>query len=104
MVVVEANSVGTPAVGYDVSGIRDSIRDGRTGLLATAGDSLALATQAIGLVTDEARYEAMRRAARNWSEGFSWERTADGLMELTLGGNQAEAPARDGRKHALGIH
>lgn len=85
MVVVEANSVGTPAVGYDVGGIRDSIRDGRTGLLATAGDSLALATQAISLVTDEARYEAMRGAARNWAEGFSWERTADRLMELALG-------------------
>ena len=54
MVVVEANSVGTPAVGYDVGGIRDSIRNGRTGLLATAGDPLGLATHAISLVTDEA--------------------------------------------------
>src|SRR5262245_472527 len=85
MVVVEANSVGTPAVGYDVNGVRDSIRDGRTGLLAAAGDSLALATHAIALVTDEARYEVMRRAARNWAEGFSWERTADGLMALAIG-------------------
>ena len=56
MVVIEANSVGTPAVGYDVGGIKDSIRDGRTGLLATAGDPMALATQAISLVTDDARY------------------------------------------------
>ena len=85
MVVVEANSVGTPAVGYDVGGIRDSIRDGRTGLLATAGDPLALAIQAISLVTDETRYEAMRSAAIDWAQGFSWERTADGLMRLALG-------------------
>jgi glycosyltransferase involved in cell wall biosynthesis len=92
MVIVEANSVGTPAVGYDVSGIRDSIRDGRTGLLATAGDPLALATQAIALVTDESRYEAMRGAARSWAEGFSWERTADGLMRLAAG--STARPAR----------
>ena len=85
MVVVEANSVGTPAVGYDVGGIRDSIRDGRTGLLATAGDPLALATQAIALVTDETRYEVLRSAATAWAGGFSWERTADGLMRLALG-------------------
>jgi glycosyltransferase involved in cell wall biosynthesis/O-antigen/teichoic acid export membrane protein len=85
MVVVEANSVGTPAVGYDVGGIKDSIRDGRTGLLAGAGDPLALATQAISLVTDEARYEVMRSAATDWAEGFSWERTADELMGLALG-------------------
>jgi glycosyltransferase involved in cell wall biosynthesis len=85
MVVVEANSVGTPAVGYDVGGIRDSIRDGRTGLLATAGDPLALATQAIALVTDEARYEVVRSAATAWADGFSWVRTADGLMRLARG-------------------
>ncbi|MGH3066751.1 MAG: glycosyltransferase family 4 protein, partial [Gaiellaceae bacterium] len=103
MVVIEANSVGTPAVGYDVGGIRDSIRDGRTGLLATAGDPVALATQAISLVTDDARYEAMRSAAMDWAHRFSWERTADGLMELALGGTQ-EARAREGREHALGTH
>jgi glycosyltransferase involved in cell wall biosynthesis len=104
MVVVEANSVGTPAVGYDVAGIRDSIRDGRTGVLATAGDPMALATHAISLVTDEGRYEAMVSAAMDWAESFSWERTADGLMELAFGGTQAGVRARDGRKHALGTH
>ena len=104
MVVVEANSVGTPAVGYDVGGIKDSIRDGRTGLLATAGDPVALATQAISLVTDETRYDAMRSAAMDWADRFSWERTADELMELALGGTQAEARAREGRKHALRTH
>ena len=102
MVVVEANSVGTPAVGYDVGGIRDSIRDARTGLLAPAGDPVALATGALSLVTDERRYETMRSAAIDWAQSFSWERTADELMALALGGTQAEVPARDGRKHALG--
>ena len=104
MVVVEANSVGTPAAGYDVAGIRDSIRDGRTGVLAPAGDPAGLATQAISLVTDEERYEAMGSAAMDWAETFSWERTADGLMELAFGGTQAGVRAQDGRKHALGTH
>ena len=104
MVVVEANSVGTPAVGYDVGGIRDSIRNGRTGLLATAGDPLALAIQAISLVTDEARYEAIRSEAIDWAHGFSWERTADRLMELAVSGTQPETRARDSRRHALGTH
>jgi glycosyltransferase involved in cell wall biosynthesis len=100
MVVVEANSVGTPAVGYDVGGIRDSIRDGRTGLLATAGDPLALATQAISLVTDEAQYEAMRSAAIDWAEAFSWEQTADGLMRLALG-SATEAARVETRRAAV---
>jgi glycosyltransferase involved in cell wall biosynthesis len=31
--VLEANALGTPCVAYDVAGLRDSIIDGRTGLL-----------------------------------------------------------------------
>jgi glycosyltransferase involved in cell wall biosynthesis/O-antigen/teichoic acid export membrane protein len=92
MVVVEANSVGTPAVGYDVGGIKDSIRDGRTGLLAPAGDPAALATHAASLVSDEQRYEAVRAAAIEWAQGFSWEKTADRLMELATGARTATVP------------
>ena len=62
LVVVEANAVGTPAVGYDVRGIRDSIRPGETGVLGhgrrsggartgrgSAGDRPASGTSAFGL-------------------------------------------------------
>ena len=92
MVVVEANSVGTPAVGYDVGGIRDSIRNGRTGLLASAGDPVGLATAALSLVTDESSYEAIRAAAIDWAYSFSWEKTADRLMELALNTRAATMP------------
>jgi glycosyltransferase involved in cell wall biosynthesis len=80
LVVIEANSVGTPAVGYDVPGLRDSIRHGRTGLLATPGDSEALAQQAAGLVRDDATYAEMRSEAIRWAESFSWDSTASELM------------------------
>jgi len=33
IVVTEANSVGVPAIGYNIPGLRDSIIDGKTGLL-----------------------------------------------------------------------
>src|SRR5256885_167117 len=45
LVVTEANAVGTPAVGYDVPGLRDSIHAGETGLLAEAGNPAALACE-----------------------------------------------------------
>lgn len=35
LVVTEANAMGTPAVGYDVHGLRDSIKDGRTGVVCS---------------------------------------------------------------------
>jgi glycosyltransferase involved in cell wall biosynthesis/O-antigen/teichoic acid export membrane protein len=80
LVVIEANSVGTPAVGYDVPGLRDSIRHGVTGALASAGDAEALARSAVELVVDAARYAQTCRGARAWAERFSWETTASELL------------------------
>ena len=94
LVVVEANSVGTPAVGYDVGGLRDSIRDGETGLLATAGDPASLGAAAISLVADGARYTTMREAAIAWAERFSWEATADELLDIAAVAGSRHASAR----------
>jgi hypothetical protein len=46
----------------------------------------------VSLVTDERRYEAMRSAAIEWAQDFSWEKTADRLMELALGARTAAVP------------
>ncbi len=43
LVVTEAASQGTPALAYDVDGLRDSIRVGETGILVCDGDIRALA-------------------------------------------------------------
>ena len=80
LVVIEANSVGTPAVGYDVPGLRDSIRDGSTGLLAQPGDPADLARQALTLVSDEQRYRTTREAASAWASEFSWDAMAQDLL------------------------
>lgn len=82
LVVVEANAAGTPAVGYDVPGIRDSIRHCETGLLVPAGDHDALGQAAAALVRDPERYQRLRRAAIEWGEGFSWDATADALLDF----------------------
>ncbi len=82
LVVIEANSVGTPAVGYDIPGVRDSIRPGRTGLLAPAGDPRLLAEQALELIADAETYERMRLEAIGWAESFSWDETANALLGL----------------------
>jgi glycosyltransferase involved in cell wall biosynthesis/O-antigen/teichoic acid export membrane protein len=82
LVVVEANSVGTPAVGYDVAGLKDSIRSGETGLLARAGDPGSLAANAVSLVADGERYARMRGAGIAWAERFSWDVTAAELLSI----------------------
>jgi glycosyltransferase involved in cell wall biosynthesis/O-antigen/teichoic acid export membrane protein len=81
MVVVEANSVGTPSVGYDVPGIRDSIRHGETGWLTNAGDPAGLARAAVDLLHDPSRHARACVLAREWASDFSWDRTAAQLAE-----------------------
>ncbi len=82
LVVGEANSVGTPAVGYDVPGIRDSIRDGLTGFLAEAGNPAALAARCRTLLSDPGRQAALAAQATEWAENLSWDATADELMSV----------------------
>jgi glycosyltransferase involved in cell wall biosynthesis/O-antigen/teichoic acid export membrane protein len=82
LVVIEANSVGTPAVGYDVPGIRDSIRDGLTGALVPTGDPAALADAALRLLADPDRYDSFLRNATRWGRSFGWDETAAQLLDL----------------------
>lgn len=82
LVVIEANSVGTPAVAYDVPGLRDSVRDGYTGRLATAGNPEELAREALELLTDSHRYREISQHATAWAAQFSWNETARQLMGI----------------------
>jgi glycosyltransferase involved in cell wall biosynthesis len=80
LVVIEANSVGTPAIAYDVPGLRDSVQDGITGLLASAGQPEDLCRKALEILEDRERYEEMCRNAVEWSREFSWNETARQLL------------------------
>ncbi len=83
--VIEAASVGTPAVGYDVHGLRDSIRDNDTGLLASGIDDAAQKVE--GLLGDPDRLERMSVRCLEYARQFNWHRRAgefaDILQELT---------------------
>lgn len=72
LVVIEANQAGTPAVGYDVPGVRDAIRQGESGLLV-APSPQALAEGAIALLQSDG---SLTQGARAWSRSFTWDRTA----------------------------
>ena len=76
LTVIEANQVGTPVVASDAPGLRDSVRDGETGLLATYGDTEAFANAIARFLDDDAFSLQMSRAALRWSEHFDWDRAA----------------------------
>ncbi len=78
--VTEANAFGVPAVGYDVPGLRDSIRNGVTGRLVAASDAQAMGQAALELLTDERLLHQMARTALAWARGLSWQKTADTML------------------------
>ena len=70
IVVTEAALHATPALGFDVPGLRDSVQHGRTGLLAATEAEFASAWAALTL--DPARRAAMGEAARRRASRLSW--------------------------------
>jgi glycosyltransferase involved in cell wall biosynthesis len=82
LIVTEANSQGTPAIGYDTDGLRDSIQDGVTGLLCPDGDYTAMGDRIIEMLADTERYASMRTAAWQWSKEFTFENSYQDFLEI----------------------
>ncbi|MET7637972.1 glycosyltransferase family 4 protein [Streptomyces sp. NPDC005438] len=82
LVVTEAAIRGTPAIGFDIPGLRDSIEDGVTGLLARGESSFAAHWCALAL--SEERREHLGAAARQRAARFQWSRTVHTFREVAI--------------------
>lgn len=81
LVVIEAAAMGTPTVAFNVAGLRDSIVDGKTGILCQ--DNLKeVAKNTIDLVNDKKRYEDFEKNCVEWSKNFTWEKSTKRSLEL----------------------
>jgi glycosyltransferase involved in cell wall biosynthesis len=80
LVVTECNACGTPAVVYDVPGLRDSVRHLETGLVVRPTPR-ALAEGMLTLVNDLDLYKRLRGAAIEWSRIFTYEAGALAIQE-----------------------
>jgi len=88
--VIEAASQGTPAVGYNIHGLRDSIRDGRTGLLASGVEDAA--RKVVGLLSNHERYRSMAVECLRYAREFNWTERAEEFWRAA-----SEIAARDRR-------
>lgn len=80
--VIEANSYGTPAIGYNVTGLRDSIIHNKTGLLTKENSPKGLA-YAIEILLDQKRKRALLgKNAKKYASRFTWEQSGRQSWEL----------------------
>ena len=90
IVIAEAAIRGTPAIGFDVAGLRDSVVNGQTGILVRNEGQFASAWASLAL--DRQRTEQMGEVARIRAERLHWSEAVDGFAAVA-----AEALAMNGR-------
>ena len=74
---LEAAACATPVVASDSPGLRESVRDGETGLLVPHGDVAAMAAAMGRFAADRTLVDTFGAAGRRFAETFTWERAAD---------------------------
>lgn len=82
MTMIEASICNTVPIASNVEGLRDSVRDGETGLLVRYGDPHALAAAIVRVLTDSALRDRLLTGGKAWSERFEWDAVADDALAL----------------------
>ena len=75
LIVTEANSQGTPAVVYNVDGLRDSVQHNKTGLVCQKNTPENLAKNIEELLKNKEKEENLRKNAWHWSKEITFEKS-----------------------------
>jgi len=83
MVVTEAAACGTTTIGANVTGLRDSIHDGKTGVLLTSPPLACDLTRAMIQIIEHKKHRiALDREAQKYSNLFTWDASTKQFMKL----------------------
>ncbi len=94
LTVMEAALCGTPSAALAVGGLRESIVDGQTGVLASSPTELQ--RKVAELMSDSELRERLGAAARERALTFTWERAASITLDVVA--RQAQAVGRRRRR------
>ena len=82
LAALEAQASGTPVVGTPVGGLSHIVLDGRSGFLVESRDPTEFAARLKTLLSDKDLRASFSSAAVENSKQFSWDRTANSLVDL----------------------
>lgn len=78
---IEANACGTPVISANVPGLKDSVKDGLSGMLYEYGNIEHLANLLLKIINDNDLRYRLSIGALEWASGFSWDKSADLMLE-----------------------
>lgn len=79
---IEANACGTPTISANVPGLKDSVKNGESGLLYEYGNINDLAEKIIQILKDENLRNHLSDGAVRWAKSFSWDKSANEMLIL----------------------
>ena len=82
IIVTEANSQGTPAIVYNVDGLRDSVKNNETGLICQQNTPENLTKNIIELLNDREKYQDLRINAWQWSKEINFENSYKNFINV----------------------
>lgn len=82
LIVTEANSQGTPAIVYNVDGLRDSVKHKTTGLICQKNTPEDLAANIVRLLNNKEQYDFLRRNSWQWAKEVNFEKSFKDLISV----------------------
>ena len=82
LVVIEAAASGTPSIVYDVGGLRDSVKNGKTGIVLKENSCKEMAREAVALYKDKKRYQILQKNGLSWAKSLNWKDATKQSLKL----------------------
>ncbi|HRP02956.1 MAG TPA: glycosyltransferase family 4 protein [Candidatus Kapabacteria bacterium] len=79
---IEANACGTPVISANVPGLRDSVKEGVSGLLYRYADIKDLESKVEQIISNNSYMINLSKTSIDWADNFSWEKSTSVMIEL----------------------
>ena len=78
--VIEANLFGTPTVSFNVPGLSESIKDGKTGLLAKNEEEFIGGV--VKILKNKTIRKSLGKESIKWAKSFSWDTSSEQFLSI----------------------
>lgn len=82
--LIEANACGTPIIAYNIPGLKDSVKNGQTGLLVKSRDIKKLAKTIDKVLSDTELRKKLTENTTIWARNFDWDKASKQFLRLVF--------------------